>query len=94
MTTFLSAALGLGLALLILAMAWIRDTDMAHALGQSAWLGGLTAAVGGHWMRRMILAANRTESARMAEEGARQADEASRSQPPPNRTPGQQGNAA
>lgn len=88
MTTFVSAALGLGLALLILGMAWIRENDMAHALYQAALVGGLTTALGGFWLRKMILAGHRTERARIAEAQARQ-DEGTKSGPAtPTTAPG------
>lgn len=93
MTTFVSAALGLGLALLILGLAWIRETDMAHALYQAALFGGLTTALGGFWFRKMILAGHRTERARIAEAQARQTEGASTSPATPTAAPGPNRNA-
>lgn len=73
MTSFISASIGLVLALAILGIAWSREADMVRALYQAALVGGFTTALGGYWFRQMVIAGLRKEKQRRDGEAAKAA---------------------
>ncbi len=81
MASFVSAAVGISLAVVLLAMAWARETPLDRALYHAALTGGATAVLGRYWIRQMIVAARATQKKREEEERRKEAERATASDP-------------
>jgi len=81
MASFLGAAVGISLAVVLLAMALARETALDRALYHAALTGGATAVLGRYWIRQMIVAAGATQKQREDEARRKEADRAAASNP-------------
>ncbi len=72
MASFVSATVGISLSVVLLAIAWARETPWDRALYHAALTGGMTAMLGRYWMRQMVLAAKATQKKREEEEAKKQ----------------------
>jgi len=81
MASFLGAAVGISLAVVLLAMALARETALDRALYHAALTGGATAVLGRYWIRQMIVAARATQKQREDEARRKEADRAAASNP-------------
>ncbi len=72
MASFVSATVGISLSVVLLAIAWARETPLDRAIYHAALTGGMTAMLGRYWIRQMILAARATQKKREEEEAKKQ----------------------
>jgi hypothetical protein len=72
MASFVSATLGISVSIVLLAIAWARETPWDRALYHAALTGGMTAMLGRYWIRQMVRAARATQKKREEEEAKKQ----------------------
>jgi len=90
MASFLGAAVGISLAVVLLAMALARETALDRALYHAALTGGAAAVLGRYWIRQMVEAARAAQKQQDFEKRRKEAEREAASNPSATASPSPQ----